>query len=89
MGMAATILMAVSFWQIRHSGPSRCGIIVTCPIILDSPLIKDMAIKFGAKIVDGFDVDTIRQEGELVRVTSKAGLTHSAPSLGINQRRIS
>ena len=55
------------------------------PIILASPLIKDMAVKFGAKIVDGFDVDTIKQEGEIVRVTSKTGVTHSAPSLGINR----
>ena len=41
-----------------------------------------MAVKFGAKIVDGFDVDTIRQEGDIVRVTSKTGVSHSSPSLG-------
>lgn len=44
-----------------------------------------MAVKFGAKIVDGFDVDTIRQEGEIVRVKSKTGVTHSAPSLGMDR----
>ena len=44
-----------------------------------------MAVKFGAKIVDGFDVDTIRQEGDIVSVTSKTGVTHSAPSLGMKR----
>ena len=44
-----------------------------------------MAVKFGAKIVDGFDVDTIRQEGDIVRVKSKTGVTHSAPSLGMDR----
>ena len=47
-------------------------------------IFKDMAVKFGAKIVDGFDVDTIEQEGEIVTIKNKNNVTYSAPSLGMN-----
>ena len=47
-------------------------------------IYKDMAVKFGAKIVDGFDVDTIEQEGEIVTIKNKNNVTYSAPSLGMN-----
>ena len=47
-------------------------------------IYKDMAVKFGAKIVDGFDVDTIEQEGETVTIKNKNNVSYSAPSLGMN-----
>ena len=45
--------------------------------------IQDLAVKMGAKIIDGFDVDEIKQEdnGNVVSVTSKHSQSHSAKSL--------
>ena len=43
--------------------------------------IQDLAVKMGAKIIDGFDVEDIKEVDNVVTVTSKENQSHSAKSL--------
>jgi len=43
--------------------------------------IQDLAVKMGATLVDGFDVDTIEEHNDMVTVTGTDKTSYTAPSL--------
>ena len=49
-------------------------------------MIKDLAVKMGATIIDGFDVDTIEEHNNMVTVTGTDKTSYTAPSLGKNTK---
>ena len=66
------------FWVNCNFQPSR----ERYEINVDT--LKDLAVKMGATLVDGFDVDTIEEHNDMVTVTGTDKTSYTAPSLGRN-----
>ena len=72
------IIFTLYFWVKCNFQPSR----ERYEINVDT--LKDLAVKMGATLIDGFDVETIEEHNDMVTVTGTDKSSYTAPSLGRN-----